>query len=98
MSRRCRRYRPGFRFSTRLRAEITAWVAKQRERRPRWCELSRALDVRADAEALGSTARDAPGGASAGQSDRRTTTGKVTLVSSIGCESRASQSPMLPVH
>ena len=42
---RLKRDRPGFRFSPALRAEITAWVAAQRERGAWWCELSRAIGV-----------------------------------------------------
>lgn len=42
---RLKRDRPGFRFSTKLRAEITAWVTRQRERGAWWCELSRAIGV-----------------------------------------------------
>jgi hypothetical protein len=42
---RLKRDRPGFRFSPTLRAEITTWVAKQRERGTWWCDLSRAIGV-----------------------------------------------------
>lgn len=42
---RLKRGRPGFRFSSGLRAAITAWVVEQRERGTWWCDLSRALDV-----------------------------------------------------
>jgi hypothetical protein len=42
---RLKRERPGFRFSTKLRAEITAWIAKQRERGAWWSELARAIGV-----------------------------------------------------
>src|SRR5690242_7768548 len=42
---RLKRDRPGFRFSSALRAEITAWVAARRERGAWWCELSRELGV-----------------------------------------------------
>lgn len=42
---RLKRDRPGFRFSAALRAEITAWVAAQRERGAWWCGLSRAVGV-----------------------------------------------------
>lgn len=42
---RLQRDRPGFRFSPALRAEITAWVAKQRARGAWWRELSSAISV-----------------------------------------------------
>jgi hypothetical protein len=42
---RLKRDRPGFRFSAALRAEITAWVAKHRERGQWWRELSSAIGV-----------------------------------------------------
>lgn len=43
---RLKRDRRGFRFSSALRAEITAWVAKQRERGAWWRELSSEIGVR----------------------------------------------------
>lgn len=42
---RLKRDRPGFRFSLSLRGEITAWVAKQRERGAWWRELSSAIGI-----------------------------------------------------
>jgi hypothetical protein len=40
-----KRGRPGFRFSTQLRARITAWVVAQRERGTWWCDLEREVGV-----------------------------------------------------
>jgi hypothetical protein len=45
---RLKRDRPGFRFSAPLRAKITAWVVKQRERGAWWCDLERAIGVPAE--------------------------------------------------
>lgn len=45
---RLKRDRPGFRFSSALRAEITAWVVVQRGRGVWWCDLSRAIGVPAE--------------------------------------------------
>jgi hypothetical protein len=45
---RLKRDRPGFRFSAALRAEITAWVAEQRERGVWWSDLARAIGVPAE--------------------------------------------------
>jgi hypothetical protein len=42
---RLKRDRPGFRFSSALRGEITAWVATQRERGAWWRELSSAIGI-----------------------------------------------------
>lgn len=42
---RLKRDRPGFRFSSALRAEIIAWVTEQRGRGAWWCDLSRAIGV-----------------------------------------------------
>ena len=44
---RLTRDRPGFRFSPALRAEISAWVAAQRERGVWWCDLSCAIGISA---------------------------------------------------
>ncbi len=45
---RLKRARPGFRFSSALKARITTWVTEQRTRDVWWCDLSRAIGVPAE--------------------------------------------------